>query len=74
MDDLWIQVILESILALLLVIMAQIIPLELLPAKVIASNSKLAKPWAEVMSRSDFNTYKHQASKFHKRSTNKHLN
>ena len=64
----------EALFALLVVLIAQVASLDLVPARVSASNSKLAKSWAEVMSRSDFNVYTHQGSKFHKRETKKHLN
>lgn len=68
-----VQVVIECAIALLVVLLAQVAPLDLVPARVSASNSKLAKSWAEVMSRSDFNTYTHHASKFHTRATKKHL-
>lgn len=64
----------ECILSVILILVAQVAPMDLIPARVSASNSKLAKPFTEVLSRSDFNVYTHQGSKFHKRETKKHLN
>ena len=67
------QAVIEVVFSFLVVLAAQIWPLEFTPIR-ISADSKMSKSWAEVTSRADFNTYTHQGSKFFKRGTKSHLN
>lgn len=55
----------EAILALVLVLIAQLYPIKLLPVRV--SADKMSKSWEETMNRPEFATFNHRGRSLYKR-------
>jgi hypothetical protein len=60
--------VIEAILALLLVLVAQLYPIKLLPVRV--SADKMSKSWEETMNRPEFATFNHRGRSLFKRKSN----